>query len=76
MKEIAEPIPLGKAAVFVLVGKGLKERPFDGLTTGEGVVFFDSYDMSAGGRVRAAFQSERVMGEFIARRPQSKKCRF
>ena len=54
VKEIAEAIPSGRAAVFVLVGKRLKEGAFDGSTTGEGLVFFDSYDKSTLGTIRAA----------------------
>jgi uncharacterized membrane protein len=54
VKEIAEAIPSGRAAVFVLVGKRLKEGAFDGSLTGEGVIFFDSYDKSAVGAIRAA----------------------
>jgi uncharacterized membrane protein len=53
VKEIAEAIPSGRAAVFVLVGKRPKEGPFDGSTTGEGVVF--SYNKSAAPTIRAAF---------------------
>jgi uncharacterized membrane protein len=55
VKDIAEAIPSGRAAVFVLTGKRLKEGALDGSMTGEGVVFFDSYDKSAAGAIRAAF---------------------
>jgi nucleoside diphosphate kinase len=52
VKEIAEAMPSGRAAVFVLVGKRLKEGAF---STGGRLVFFDSYDKSAAGTIRAAF---------------------
>jgi uncharacterized membrane protein len=55
VREIAEAIPSGRAAVFVLVGKRPKEGPFDGSTTGEGAAFFGSYNKSAAPTVRAAF---------------------
>jgi uncharacterized membrane protein len=55
VKHIAEAVPAGRAAVFVLVGKKPKDSVLDGSTAGEGVVFFDSFDKSAAGIVRAAF---------------------
>jgi uncharacterized membrane protein len=54
VREIAEAMPSGRAAVFVLVGKRLKEGAFVGSTGGR-LVFFDSYDKSAAGAIRAAF---------------------
>jgi uncharacterized membrane protein len=54
VREIAEAMPSGRAAVFVLVGKRLKEGAFVG-STGVRLVFFDSYDKSPAGTIRAAF---------------------
>jgi uncharacterized membrane protein len=62
VKEIAEAIPSGRAAVFLLVAKRLNEGAFDGSTTGEGVVFFDSYDKSATGTIRAEFSKWKSNG--------------
>jgi uncharacterized membrane protein len=54
VKEMAEAIPSGRAAVFC-TRQTLKESAFDGSTTGEKMVFFGSYDKSATGTIRAAF---------------------
>jgi uncharacterized membrane protein len=62
VKEIAEAMPSGRAAVFVLVGKKPKGGGFDGLTAGDGVVFSNSFDKSAAGTVRAAFAGWKVNG--------------
>jgi uncharacterized membrane protein len=61
VKEIAEAMPSGRAAVFMLVGKP-KGGVFDGSTAGDHVVFFDSFDKSAAGTVRAAFAKWKVNG--------------
>jgi uncharacterized membrane protein len=55
VKEIAEAMPSGRAAVFVLVAKKQKGDAFDGSTAGEGLVYFDSFDKSAAGALRDAF---------------------
>jgi hypothetical protein len=54
VKGMAEAIPSDKAAVFVLVGKRLKDSAFVG-STGEAVLFF--------GTIRPPFRSGRVRGE-------------
>jgi uncharacterized membrane protein len=62
VKEIAEAMPSGRAAVFMLVAKKPKGGVFDGSTAGDHVVFFDSFDKSAAGTVRAAFAKWKVNG--------------
>jgi uncharacterized membrane protein len=61
VKEMAEAIPSGRAAVFVVVGKRLKDSAFVG-STGEAVVFFDSFDKSAAGTIRAALSKWKGKG--------------
>ena len=56
VKEIAEAMPSGRAAVFALVGKRPKGGAFEGSTTGDGVVFFGSL-----ARYGPLFQSGRSM---------------
>jgi len=47
-------MPLGRGAVVVSVGKMPERRAFDS-KGGEKIVFFNSFDKSAAGAVRAAF---------------------
>jgi len=54
VREIADAMPSGRAAVFMLLGKKPKSGAFDGSMAGEGVVYFDSFDKSAAGAVQAA----------------------
>jgi hypothetical protein len=49
------PIPRPGDAVSLAMGKKPKSAAFEGSTAGEGVVYFDSFDKSAAGAVRAAF---------------------
>jgi uncharacterized membrane protein len=62
VKEIAEAMLPGRAAVFVLLGKKPKGGTFDSSTTGDGVVFSESFDKSAAGTVRAAVAEWKVNG--------------
>ena len=54
VKELAKAMPLGRGAVVVSVGKMPERRAFDS-KGGEKIVFFNSFDKSAAGAVRAAF---------------------
>ena len=55
VKELAEAIPLGKVAVFVLLEKMPEGRALDGSAAAEAVVFLNYFDKSAAGAIRAAF---------------------
>ena len=55
-------MPSGRAAVFMLVAKKPNGGVFDGSTAGDHVVFFNSFDKSAAGTVRAAFAKWKVNG--------------
>ena len=55
VKEVAEAMPLGRPAVFVLLEKMPERGAFDSSTAAAEVVFCNSFDKSAAGAVRAAF---------------------
>jgi hypothetical protein len=47
VKELGEAMPLGRGAVFVLLGKMPERCAFEGSTGGEGILF-STFDKSAG----------------------------
>jgi uncharacterized membrane protein len=54
VKELAEAIPLGRAAVFVLLAKIPERSVFGDSAAAEGIVFLNSFDKSAAGAIKAA----------------------
>ena len=77
VKEIAEAMPSGRAAVFMLVAKKPKGGVFDGSTAGDNVVFFELFRQIRCRHGTGCFcQVEGERTGLMTPWSRSKKCRF